>query len=84
MSSVQSSQGLDINSMFETSMNSISEKGKDIQTQMEALMSQDEVSPEDMLAIQFEMGNYSAMLESLSSITKSVTDSMKSIAQRQG
>lgn len=41
-------------------------------------------SPEDMMALQFEVGQYNAMLESLSSVTKSMTDMMKSLAQRTG
>lgn len=62
----------------------ISSKGKDLQTKMTEMLSKDEVSPEDMMALQFEVGQYNAMLESLSSVTKSMTDMMKSLAQRTG
>ena len=48
------------------------------------MLGKDEVSPEDMMALQFEVGQYNAMLESLSSVTKSMTDMMKSLAQRTG
>ena len=79
-----STQGLDLGKMFNTGVDSISDKGKALQTRMDALMGKDEVSPEDMLAIQFEMGQYNAMLESLSSVTKSLTDMLKSLSQRAG
>lgn len=64
--------GLNVNELFNSGLDSISSKGKD------------EVSPEDMMALQFEVGQYNAMLESLSSVTKSMTDMMKSLAQRTG
>ena len=51
---------------------------------MTEMLGKDEVSPEDMIALQFEVGQYNAMLESLSSVTKSMTDMMKSLAQRTG
>ena len=51
---------------------------------MTEMLSKDEVSPEDMMALKFEVGQYNAMLESLSSVTKSMTDMMKSLAQRTG
>ena len=35
-----------------------------------------------MLMIQFEIGQYNAMVEMLSSISKSLTDMMKTLAQR--
>ena len=62
--------GLNVNELFNSGLDSISSK--------------DEVSPEDMMALQFEVGQYNAMLESLSSVTKSMTDMMKSLAQRTG
>ena len=58
--------------------------GKDLQAKMTEMLGKDEVSPEDMMALQFEVGQYNAMLESLSSVTKSMTDMMKSLAQRTG
>lgn len=76
--------GLDLGSMFQTGVNSIGDKGKDLQARMEALMQQDQVSPEDMMQIQFEMGQYNAALEALSSVTKSMTDMLKSLSQRTG
>ncbi len=76
--------GVDLGKLFNHGMDEIASKGKELQTEMETIMAQEEVSPEDMLAIQFKMGQYNAMLESLSTITKSLSDSLKSIAQRAG
>ena len=76
--------GVDLNNLFNNGLSSIGDKGKELQAEMDALLSQDKVSPEQMMSIQFKMGQYNTMLESLSTITKSLTDSMKSIAQRAG
>ena len=76
--------GLNLGDIFNSGLDSIQSKGKALEKQMTDLMNQDEVSPEDMLNIQFQMGQYNAMLESLSSVTKSLTDTMKSLAQRSG
>ena len=70
--------------LFNSGLDSISSKGKDLQAKMTEMLGKDEVSPEDMMALQFEVGQYNAMLESLSSVTKSMTDMMKSLAQRTG
>ena len=40
------------------------------------------ISQEQMLLIQFEIGQYNAMVEMLSSVSKSLTDMMKTLAQR--
>ena len=85
MSNVGSTPGLDIGNLYDSSIEQISQRGADLEDQMEALMSKEGgASPEDMIAIQFELGQYNTMLESLSTITKSLTDSAKSIAQRAG
>ena len=76
--------GLNVNELFNSGLDSISNKGKDLQAKMTEMLGKDEVSPEDMMALQFEVGQYHAMLESLSSVTKSMTDMMKSLAQRTG
>lgn len=74
--------GININSLFSSSMDSIESRGAELQAQMEAIQNGGEVGPEQMLALQFEMGQYNALIESVSTVTKSLTDSMKSIAQR--
>lgn len=84
MTSMQGTPGINLGEVFNSGINSINQKGQELQGKMADLMAQKNVSPEDMMAIQFEMGQYNAMLESLSSITKSLTDSLKSVAQRSG
>lgn len=74
--------GINVNDFFSQSMSSIENRGADLQKQMEAVQNGDEIGPEQMLALQFEMGQYNALVESVSTVTKSLTDSMKSIAQR--
>ena len=64
--------GLNVNELFNSGLDSISSKGKDLQAKMTEMLGKDEV------------GQYNAMLESLSSVTKSMTDMMKSLAQRTG
>lgn len=58
--------GLNVNELFNSGLDSISSKGKDLQAKMTEMLGKDEVSPEDMMALQFEVGQYNAMLESLS------------------
>ncbi|MDD2966862.1 MAG: EscF/YscF/HrpA family type III secretion system needle major subunit [Desulfovibrionaceae bacterium] len=76
--------GMDLGKMFNDGLNSVGERGKNLQDKMSALLSQENVSPEQMMQVQFEMGQYNAVMESVSSITKSLTDSLKSLAQRAG
>ena len=82
--STSGTPGLNVNELFNSGLDSIGKKGEALQTKMNDLLSQDEVSPEDMMALQYEVGQYNAMMESLSSVTKSMTDMMKSLAQRTG
>ena len=82
--STSGTPGVNVNELFNSGLDSIGKKGEALQTKMNDLLSQDEVSPEDMMALQFEVGQYNAMMESLSSVTKSMTDMMKSLAQRTG
>ncbi len=74
--------GFNISQMFDKTLDSISSKGQDLTTTMDALMQGDEISSEQMMAMQFQIGQYNAMMEALSSVTKSMTDMMKSLAQR--
>ena len=76
--------GLNVNELFSSGFDSISSKGKDVQTKMTEMLGRGKVEPEDMVVLQLAVGQYNAMLESLSSVTKSMTDMMKSLAQRTG
>lgn len=76
--------GVNISELFNSGIENVGKRGEALQAKMNDLLSQDEISTEDMLVIQFEMGQYNALLESLSTVTKSLTDSLKSLAQRAG
>lgn len=73
---------ININSMFETASKAISKKGEALQNQITDLQTQEEISTDDMLKLQFSMGQYNSLIESISTVTKSITDTMKSLAQR--
>lgn len=75
-------EGLIINATFNDTLNGLIIKGKALTAHMEALAKGDKLSPEDMVALQFHVGQYNAMMEALSTVTKSMTDLMKSLAQR--
>lgn len=79
-----SNRGLDLGEFFRTGSNAIAERGEKLQQDMKTLMSKKEVSPQDMVMINFEMGQYNALMESLSSMSKSLTDTLKSLSQRSG
>lgn len=84
INSVSRTSGLNVSELFNGDLDSISSKGKDLQVKMTEMLDKDEVSPEDMMALQFEIGQYNATLESLSPVAKSMTDMMKSLAQHIG
>ena len=94
MSSSVDAIGLDIAKMFYGTIDRIITRGEDLSKRIEDItkVSTDSVSgtdgvsssisQEEMLVIQFEIGQYNAMVEMLSSISKSLTDMMKTLAQR--
>lgn len=63
-------------------MDAISNRGAELEKKMNEISNGGKIDPEQMLALQFEMGQYNTLMESISTVTKSLTDSMKSIAQR--
>ncbi len=79
---MDSISGFNISQMFENSLQSISTKGSDLNAKMEELSNGEELSNEQMISLQFEIGQYNALMEALSTVTKSMTDMMKSLAQR--
>jgi type III secretion protein F len=74
-----------IGQLFQNSVSQLSTKSDSLQTNMDTMMkSKDGLTQEDMLSLQFEMGQYTAMIESVSNVTKSLTDTLKSLAQKAG
>ncbi|MBP3730847.1 MAG: type III secretion protein [Mailhella sp.] len=74
--------GFNVSQMFENTLQGISTKGADLNSKMQSLAKGENLSNEQMVALQFQVGQYNAMMESLATVTKSMTDMMKSLAQR--
>ncbi|MGN1208705.1 MAG: EscF/YscF/HrpA family type III secretion system needle major subunit [Duodenibacillus sp.] len=65
--------------MFSTVKN----KAEDLQAKMTELKGADgNISQEDMLVMQFEINQYNMLLEMSSTVSKSITDEAKQLAQR--
>jgi type III secretion protein F len=76
--------GLDLGKMFNAGLDSVAKKGDQIQAKMDEMLNQDKVDQTALMQLQFQIGIYNTMVETLSNVTKNVTDSMKSLAQRTG
>ena len=79
-----STPGMNVGELFKSGVDNVAKRGEALQTKMNEMMSKGELNQEDMLSIQFEMGQYNALMESLSTVTKSLTDMLKNMAQRAG
>jgi type III secretion protein F len=83
--------GLDIAALFQRTLHSIEVRGQDlyrditklteVKTDNASNTTTSSISQEQMLVIQFEIGQYNAMVEMLSSVSKSLVDMMKTLAQ---
>jgi type III secretion protein F len=74
-----------IGSFLNRAMEGVTAKNEAFKTRMDAMMSSEEgVNQDDMIMLQFEMGQYNAMIESIANVTKSLTDTLKSLAQKAG
>ncbi|MBP3438393.1 MAG: hypothetical protein J6K46_03505 [Sutterella sp.] len=80
--STGSISGFDINQMFSQIQQSIATKGTELQKEMEEISKGSTLSQEQMLQMQFEVNQYNTMLETASTISKSLTDEAKQLAQR--
>ncbi len=64
-------------------MDSISSQAKSLTEQMEAVKNlETEDQTAAMIELQFQIGQYNTMVELTSSVTKSLSDSLKSVAQK--
>ena len=72
---IGSSGGIDIGQLFQNATNGLSQDGQALQAKMDQMQ---------LLELQFAMGQYNAKLETISSVTKSIQDMLKSLAQRTG
>lgn len=76
--------GLNFGQLFQANTDAISSKGNEVQAKMNELTTKENVGAEDLLPLQFEMGQYTALMEATSTVAKSITDMLKSLAQRTG
>ncbi len=82
MSSINT--GIDIGQLFKNGTSGLADDGAKLQEMMDGISSSGEVDQTQLLELQFAMGQYNAKLETLSSVTKSIQDMLKSLAQRTG
>ncbi|SIO28525.1 EscF/YscF/HrpA family type III secretion system needle major subunit [Halodesulfovibrio marinisediminis] len=75
---------LDLNAMFAQNLDKIEGAGEALQNKMQETLSKKEVSPQKMLSLQFELGQYNALLQATSTVAKSIMDTTKSVIQRAG
>jgi len=79
------SVGINLGAMFNTVTDSLNKSSSAIQARMESLQTKDgSVDPAELMRINFEVGQYNAKMESISSFMKSMQDLLKSLAQRTG
>lgn len=74
--------GFNVSNMFSNMLNGVTEKGTGLTQKMDELSTGKNMSSEQLVAIQFQVGQYNTMMEALATVTKSMTDMMKSLAQR--
>lgn len=81
MTTISTGGGLDVGALFNTAFEKVNQQGANLTKQMETLNANDNQA---MLKMQFMVGQYNAMLEATSSVTKSLVDESKQMAQRSG
>ena len=78
---INANSGFDVQAMFNTMASTIEQKGKDLDAQLKAIKDGN-MSQEEMLSMQFQINQYNMLLEATSTISKSMTDEAKQLAQR--
>ncbi len=76
------SSDFSISEMFAKIQTNLSTQAAGLEDEMNKLANKNEVTEMDMLDMQFKIGRYNMLLEATSTITKSLTDEAKQIAQR--
>ena len=82
MTSSVGTSGFSINSMFEKVSDTIAAAGKDLNAKIENMGNAETLSQEEMLQMQFQVNMYNTLLETASTVSKSLTDEAKQLAQR--
>lgn len=81
---IGSTGGIDVGQFFKNATDGIAADGAALQQKMDQISSSETVDQSDLLEMQFAMGQYNAKLEAISTMTKSIQDMLKSLAQRTG
>ena len=81
---IGSTGGIDVGQFFKNATDGIAADGTALQQQMEQISSSGTIDQTQLLEMQFAMGQYNAKLEAISTMTKSIQDMLKSLAQRTG
>ena len=81
---IGSTGGIDVGQFFKNATDGIAADGTALQQKMEQISSSGTIDQTQLLEMQFAMGQYNAKLESISTMTKSIQDMLKSLAQRTG
>lgn len=82
--SIQGPQVGNLGKIFSEGMGNLSGRSADLQSKMNNILGKKDIDQGEMLELQFQMGQYNAAMESLSNVTKSLTDMLKTLAQRTG
>ena len=78
-----SNNGINVNALFTNCTTNLNKYGAKLEEEIEKLSTAGQtIDQTKMLEIQFYIGQYNAMLEMVSSVSKSLTDMMKTLAQR--
>ena len=75
-------RGININNLFNTCVTNLNEYGKTLQKEINKISGTTTIDQTKMLEIQFYIGQYNSVLEMVSTVSKSLTDMMKTLAQR--
>ena len=73
--------GVNITNLFDRALETVTARGREMSDKMDNMK---ELSNEDMLKMQFALGQYNTLIEATSSVTKSLVDEAKNVAQRAG
>ena len=73
-----------IKGAFEDLNTKVGTSAEALNTEITKALGSDDLDPMQMLQLQFQMGKFNAMVEATSSVTKGLTDTAKTLAQRAG
>lgn len=83
MTSINADGGFNIQEIFQYVAGAVSSNGDEIRAAMQDIKDGDgKISDQQMLKLQFQINTYNTLLETASTVTKSLTDEAKQLAQR--